>query len=177
MPLDTLHANHIGAVGGGFELQRANNVLLYVVGLEGNSNDLLTLSLASFPLPKLSSGIIEVPYLNEKRKFAGQITYDDIAIVFNDYVDKDTSALVHQWRYLVQSPVDGKVGFKGTYAKQGRMVCYGPDGSTEREYELHGMWPSALDAGEADFASEDGVKINLTLSIDKVIYLPASTAA
>lgn len=174
MPIDTLHADHIGAVGGGFELQRSNNALLYIVNLAGNENDLITFSLASFPLPKLSSGIIEVPYLNEKRKFAGQITYDDISIVINDYVDKDTSKLLHQWRYLVQNPVTGKVGFKKAYAKEARMVMFGPDGTQEREYTLKGVWPSSLDAGEADFASEDGVKINLTLSIDKVIYVPAA---
>ena len=173
MPLDTLHANHIGAVGGGFELQRANNALLYVVGLAGNSNDLLTLTLASFPLPKESSGVIEVPYLNEKRKFAGIVTYDDLTVIFNEYVDKDTAKLLYDWRYLVKDPVSGKIGNKADYAKTGRMVKYGPDGGNDREFEVQGIWPSTLDGGEVDFATEDGIKINMTLSIDKAIYQPS----
>lgn len=173
MPLDTLHANHLGSVGGGFELQRANNALLYIVGLDGNSNDLLTLSLASFPLPKETTSPIEVGFLNEKRKFAGLTTYDDLSIVINDYVDKDTAQMLYRWRYLVKDPVSGKMGFKAQYAKAGRMVKFGPDGTAEREYELQGVWPSALDGGEIDFMTEDGVKINMTLTVDKTIYLPA----
>lgn len=173
MPLDTLHADHIGASGGGFELQRANNALMRIVGLDGDLNDLFTLSLASFPVPKLNSGIIEVNYLNEKRKFAGMITYDDLTVVFNDYVDEDVSKLLHRWRYSVQDPVTGQMGRKNEYAKEGRVTMYGPGGDGDREYLLQGVWPSALDGGEIDFATEDGIKINLTLTIDKVIYDPA----
>lgn len=176
MPLNALHANHIGAVGGGFELQRANNALLYIVNLDGNANQVVTLSLASFPLPKETSGIIEVNYLNEKRKFAGMVSYDDLTIVFNDYVDKETARLLYNWRYLVKDPITGKIGNKASYAKTGRMVKYSPSGDLDREYEIQGIWPSALDGGEIDFASEDGVKVNMTLTIDKALYLPSITA-
>ena len=75
MPLETLTADHIGQVGGGFEPQRANNALLYIVGLAGNENDVLSLSLSSFPVPKSNLGIIEVRYLNQIRKFAGTPEY------------------------------------------------------------------------------------------------------
>lgn len=173
MPLETLHANHIGATGGGFELQRANNALMRIVGLDGDENNLFQLSLASFPVPKESNGIIEVNYLNEKRKFAGMVTYDDLTVVFNDYVGEDVAGLLTRWRYLVKNPITGKIGFKADYAKEGRVTLYGPDGSADREYELQGVWPSGFDGGEIDFATEDGIKINLTLTIDKVIYAPA----
>lgn len=177
MPIDTLTANHIGAVGGGYEIQRQNNALLYVVGLDGNSNDVLTLSLQSFPLPKVSSGIIEVPFVNEKRKFAGAITYDDLTIVFNDYVDRPTAEVLFRWRYSVQNPDTGAVGYKRDYAKEGRMVKFGPDGTADdREWELRGIWPSTMDAGEVDFAGEDAVKINMTLTIDTALYLPSTAA-
>lgn len=173
MPLNALHANHLGAVGGGFELQRQNNALLYVVNLAGNSNNLVTLSLASFPLPKETTNPIEIGFLNEKRKYAGLTTYDDLTIVFNDFVDKETATLLYQWRYLVKHPVSGVMGNKADYAKTGRAVKFGPNGQTDREYELQGIWPSSLDGGEIDFMAEDGVKINMTLTIDKAIYLPA----
>src|SRR3990172_12748075 len=101
MPLNALHANHIGAVGGGFELQRANNALLYIVNLDGNANNLVTLSLASFPLPKVTTNPIEVNFLNEKRKFAGMTTYEDLTVIFNDYVDPETARRLHAWRPLV----------------------------------------------------------------------------
>lgn len=173
MPLDTLHADHIGATSGGFELQRANNALMRIVGLDGDENNLFQLSLASFPVPKSTHGIIEVPYLNEKRKFAGMPTYDDITVIFNDFVGEDVALLLHRWYYQIHDPITGKQQFKAQYAKEGRVTLYAPDGTSDREYELQGVWPSGLDGGEIDFATEDGVKINLTLTIDKVIYAPA----
>jgi hypothetical protein len=173
MPLDTLHADHIGATGGGFELQRANNALMRIVGLDGDENNLFQLSLASFPVPKQTVGIIEVAYLNEKRKFAGMPTFDDLTVIFNDYVSEDTALLLNRWFYQIHDPVSGKQRFKQEYAKEGRVTMYGPDGTGDREYEMQGVWPSALDGGEIDFATEDGVKINLTLTIDKVVYANA----
>lgn len=173
MPLNSLHADHIGGTNGGFELQRSNNALLFIAGLDGNDNNFLTLTLQSVTLPKENTNPVEVFFLNEKRKFAGNTTYEDLTIVFNDYVDKDTAKLLYQWRYLVKNPVTGKVGNKSDYAKAGRVVKYGPDGGSEREYEIVGMWPSALDGGDMDMSSDEGIKINMTLSIDKAIYRPA----
>ena len=176
MPLNALHANHLGATDGGFELQRSNNAMLFIVGLEGNGRDILSLSLASFPLPKESSNAVEVNFLNEKRKFAGAVTYEDLSIIFNDYVDQETAKILYQWRYLVKDPVTGKVGNKRDYAKEGRIVKYGPDGGSDREYTLMGVWPMTLDGGDIDFSGDDAVKINMTLCIDKFIYKPSVTS-
>lgn len=174
MPLNALHANHIGAVGGGFELQRPNNGLLFIVGLDGNANNVLSLSLASFSLPKENSNIVEVPFLNDKRKFAGMTTFDDLQVVINDYVDRPTAEILYRWRYLVKDPITGKMGNKASYAKTGRAVKYSPQGDLDREYTLEGIWPSAMDGGEIDMSNDsDGLKITMTLTIDKAYYTPA----
>lgn len=177
MPLATMHAGHIGAVGGGFELQRQNNALLYITNLPGNDNDLLSLSLASFPLPKTNSGIVEVRWLNESRKFAGNPVYEDLSVVFKDYVDQQTAAVLAGWRALVHDPVTGKIGLKAQYAKAARAVLYAPDGSTEREYEIQGLWPSSFDPGEADMQGEDGVQITVVFTYDKMVPLFAKSAS
>lgn len=178
MPLDTLNADHIGQVGGGFEPQRPNNVLLYIVGLAGNENDVVTLSLTSFPIPKSNIGIIEVGYLNQTRKFAGKPTYDDLSVVFNDYVDQNTKKVLADWFYLSHNPVTGKTSFARDYKKNGRVVLYAPDGSSDREWEVQGAWISTFDPGDADMESgDDRLRITCTITIDKAIYKPAAIAA
>lgn len=177
MPLDTLSADHIGQVGGGFEPQRANNALLYIAGLAGNENDVITLSLTSFPVPKSNIGIIEVRYLNQIRKFAGTPTYDDLSVVFNDYVDQNTKLVIANWFYLAHNPRNGKTSFASQYKKNGRVVLYAPDGSGDREWECQGMWISTFDPGDIDMEGEDRVRLTCTITIDKAIYVPADVAA
>ena len=177
MPLDTLNADHIGQVGGGFEPQRANNGLLYIVGLAGNENDLLSLSLTSFPIPKSNVGIIEVRYLNQIRKFAGTPTFDDLSVVFNDFVDQNTAKVIADWFYLSHNPVTGKTSFAAQYKKNGRAILYAPDGTRDREWECQGMWLQTFDPGDIDMEGEDRVRITCTITIDKAIYKPSTIAA
>jgi len=170
MPLDSLTAQHIGGQAPGeFELQRQNNGLLFIVGLEGNIDNVLTLALSSFPIPKVTQGIIEVRYLNESRKFPGNVTFDDLTIVYRDYVDRNSAGILLNWRKLCYDPATGKVGRVAQAKKQARIVLYSPTGDLEREYELQGVWPSSFDGGEIDMAAEDGVNISLTLTYDKFI--------
>ena len=183
MTLATLHANHIGGVGGGFEPQRVNNALMYIAGLDGaaasatpagqasevpRENDLV-LSLSTFPIPKRTMGIIEIGYLNEKRKFAGNPTYDDLSVVYKDYVDRKTAKLLWIWNYQVHNPETGKTGLASVYKKNGWVSLFDPSGGTERQYKLIGVWPSAFDPGDIDMTGEDSINITVTLTIDKTI--------
>lgn len=175
MALDSLTAQHIGGQAPGeFELQRQNNGLLYVVGLEGNVENVITLGLSSFPIPKISQGIIEVRWLNEARKFPGNVTFDDLSIVIRDYVDRNMAGILLKWRQLCYDHQTGKVGRAANCKKQARIVLFSPTGDLEREYELQGCWLSAFDGGEIDMAGEDGVNITATLTYDKFIpkFLP-----
>ncbi len=170
MALDFLHANHLGGQAGGFEPQRVNNGELIITGLEGiggGRDDALRLSVASFPLPKVSTGVIEVGYLNERRKFAGHTAYDDLSVTFKDHVDKDTAAILWKWRQIVHDPVTGKTGMAAAYKKLAYIRLYAPNGTIERQYRLEGCWLSAMDPGEIDYQGEDAVNIQVTLTIDK----------
>jgi hypothetical protein len=171
MPLNDLTANHIGGTGAnaGYEPQRANNNILQILGLEGDAKSILQLSLASFPIPKVNVGVIEVNYLNEKRKFAGIASFDDLSVVFTDYVDKDTAKILHQWFAKTYDADTGKVGLAKDYKKDGKVIQYSPDGQLEREYDVQGMWISALDPGDADMSSEDILRVTCTITIDKAV--------
>lgn len=175
MPLSTLYADHIGHANGNFEPQRINNALLRIVGLDSGGasgkEDDLVLALASFPIPKRTMGIVEIGYLNEKRKFAGIPTYDDLSVIYKDYVDKDIAQILWEWNYQVHNPETGRTGLARKYKKSGSVTLYGPngDGEFDRVYNLIGIWPSGFDPGDADLQGEDSINITMTLTIDKVI--------
>jgi len=177
MPLDTLNADHIGQVGGGFEPQRTNNILFTVTGLAGNDNDVITLSFTSGPLPKMSITPIEVRYLNQTRKFAGTVVYEDVPMIFNDYVDQETATVLANWFYLAHNPLSGKTALARDYKKNGRLTLYGPQGTFDREWEIQGAWISNYDPGDADMEGEDRVRITATITIDKAVYIPSNLSA
>lgn len=174
MPLDTLTANRIGAQDGDFELQRGNNGLLFLVGLEdiGNVDNIITLALSTFPVPKVNSGIIDVPYLNESRKFPGKPVFDDLSVVCRDYVDKNVAGVLLRWRQLVYDHNTGVIGRAASLKKQARIELFSPQNDFVREYTLIGVWPSQFDGGEIDMAADEGVQITLTLTYDKFIPGP-----
>jgi hypothetical protein len=177
MPLENLTANHIGA-NGKHEPQRSNNGLLYITpptlkrdGIDTNllQSEEIKLAIQSFPVPKRTMGVIEMGYLNEKRKFAGIPTYDDLSLVFHDYVDTNIAEILWAWSYAVHDPRNGKTGLASQYKASGWFSLFSPEGSIERRYDVIGIWPSAIDPGEIDHEGEDTVRITMTLSIDKVM--------
>ena len=171
MPIDTLNADHIGSVAGGFEPQRQNNGLLRIANLAGNEQEVITLSLAAFPMPKSNVSIVEVRYLNQTRKFAGIASYDDLSVQFVDYVDRTTSKVLADWFYLSHNPVDGKTAFKSQYAKNGTWTLYDPSGGSDRVWECQGIFITAFDPGEIDMEAEGTpVRITTTFTIDRAIY-------
>jgi hypothetical protein len=159
-----------GPVGGVYEPQRTNGALLYVTNIgAGGIDEVLTLSLKTFALPKVTNNPQMAQYLNEKRKFAGMPEWDDLPITFHDYVDLKTLTTLLAWRNQVYDPRTGKVGLKSQYAKNGFIKCFAPNGDFERQWDLIGIWPSNLDPGEIDMQGEDFVTITCNFVIDKAI--------
>ncbi len=151
------------------EPQRQNNALLHLNNIPGIADEELVLALSSFPLPKVTNGIVELPFLNEKRKFAGLPTFDDLSVLFKDYVTKPVADAILQWRHQVYNPHSGAIGLASIYKKTGFVQMFAPNGTLERQYDIFGIWPSAYDPGDIDMAGEDVLQITVTLTIDKAV--------
>jgi hypothetical protein len=156
------------------EPQRQNNGRIVINGLD--SADKVTLAASAVPLPKRAIGIIEVFQLNERRKYAGNPTYDDLAITFTDFIDIDLANILNKWWTQVYNSVNGKIGFARSYKKTGFIEMFAPNGSYDRGYDLFGMWPSNFDGGDLDKEGEDKVRITLTLTIDKAQPRPTTAS-
>jgi len=182
-----LDSNHLGAYSTNrtFEPQRQNNSLVFLTGLAGklasgnfasnpDTESVIALSIDSFPAPKQSNNIIEVPWNNMRIKFAGAMVFEDMDVTLKDFVDVETAKLLNQWRLCCANPANGAVGFACTYKLNSCfVVLYGPDGSMPRYYQLDGVWLSRLDAGDIDHASDDYLRIIATLTVDRILPLLA----
>lgn len=167
MPIEDMSAAHIAAQDGFFEPQRQNNALLRINGLI--QEDIVTLSLESFPVPKTNLEPVELDYLNEKRKVAGKVTHDDLSVVVKDFVDVAVLYVLTDWFLQTYDPYTGRIGLAKNYKKKGTVTMYGPNGGFDREYECIGLWINTFDPGDIDMTTGDKKPINLTLSIDKAL--------
>lgn len=161
-----------------FEPQRTNNGLLTIFGNGASffstaDTDNIKLSLAGFPLPKISSGDLQIPYLNEIRKFAGITQYDNMNVTVHDYVDRQVAKTLWKWRYKIHDPTTGLRGLKSEYALQGQVDLFAPNNAAEyaRSYKVVNIWPMSVDFGDVDMGGDDNIRIGVTFAIDKVYPL------
>lgn len=166
--VDLMTADRVAQMEGEYEPQRTNNAVLHIFGVGGDEE--LKLALRTFPLPKGSNGVIESDWINEKRKVAGKAVFEDMELAFEDYCDRDTAALLWDWRLEVYDPSTGQVGLARDYKKRGEITLFAPNGDFQRVWTCFGMWPSNMDPGDIDHAGEDIVRVNMTVTIDKAIY-------
>lgn len=184
-----MSANHLAAGGteGRFEPQRQNNGVLYISGLESfgegvkDSEDVIALSLQSFPIPKQRNEPVLLPYMNQVRKVAGRAEVDEIEVVVRDFVDTKTALILLNWRASVYDPQTGRVGFARNYKREAEVHLFGPGINTGagtgqsaagkvpvRKFRLEGVWPSMLDPGDIDHEGTEKLTMNMTLQVDKL---------
>lgn len=154
---------------GGFEPQRQHNWTLELHGLPGNESDLVSLSLHQGFLPVCTNEDVEIPFGNERVWVAGRANWEMGQVIVKDFVDRPVAAALYRWRKLVYNPTNGSIGFAVRYKRRASIVLFGPDGTGQREWELTGCWPTAINFAQngLDMASSQQVFIDLRLRYDK----------
>lgn len=176
-----------------YEPQRTNNFELQITGLAGlkqfdddesgisdsnvpsNISDQLTLSIDSFGAPNFNVSQIEVPYANNKVKYAGVPNYEGGSIQFNDFLGMNTERLLMAWFKEVYNPRNQKVGRASRYKKTAYLIEYDPSGEYSRVWQINGCWISSLDLGSFAQGTNDVRKINCTFQYDHCFPLDNDT--
>ena len=150
-----------------YEPQRQNHFEVRVLGIP-NARE-LTLAVAEFSLPNITNSPVEVPRGNFRVRFAGQAEFtgmDSLTVV--DFIGVDTEMIIKGWSDLVFNPETGLIGYASDYKKDAIVMEHGPDGSDQRSWQIHGIWPSGVAFG--DTLSYDGgevKRITMTMTYDQ----------
>ena len=164
--MPTLAATHLASAGGGYEPQRKYNWFLYLNGVPGAEQ--IRLSIQKAFLPEEANDLITLAFGNEKVYVAGQTTYSEGSLVVHDMVDKNIYGLLRDWRKQVYDPVTGNIGFAAAYKKTARILLVAPDTTSERQFQLTGVWPQKISPGDLTYNEGTGiVEIGMTIRFDK----------
>jgi len=166
--LKWLDADFLSPGEGGYEPQRQNNALVEFFGVPGA--EILRLSIRASDLPTLVFEEFEIPYQNSRRYIAQRFSPEAMTITYNDYLDPNTAGALVSWSNLVGVPLVEKINPPSVYKRDGRVVLFAPDGSSERVWRLLGCWPQSVNYGSVDMSATGIVQIEATIRVDQ--YVP-----
>lgn len=162
-----MSAGHLASQGGSFEPQRKFDFEVQIFGIPGSN--VVTLSVASFTPPSYASEVIELPYLNQVVKVAGQTKASQGTLMCRDFVDQQTFSNLMQWRKQVLDTSTHNIGRAATYKKKGDVVLIAPDQAGERRVKMTGLWPVEVKPGQVDHAAGNAIyEVEVVLSCDSV---------
>jgi len=121
---------------------------------------------------KLPSSVVEqlkVRHFNSETKIAGKAEFEDISISIRDVIEPDMFALINAWQQRVFNTQSKVLGFASEYKEMGFAYVYDSQGGMVRTYELQGLWPKKCSPGDRDYASAEGIELELELSCDYFI--------
>ena len=119
--------------------------------------------------PSIKFETITLDHINLKRKLKGKGEWEDITITLYDPIVPSGAQAVMEWIRLSHESLTGRDGYAEFYKKDVNMYMLGPVGDKIEQWTLKGAFITSANFGELDWASNDPVSIELTLSYDYAI--------
>jgi len=119
--------------------------------------------------PTIQFETIALDHINVKRKLQGKGDWQDITITLYDPIVPSAAQKVMDWIRLGHESITGRRGYADFYKKDITFYLLGPVGDKIEQWTLKGAFITSANFGELDWASNDPLSIELTLSYDYAI--------
>jgi len=145
-----------------FEPKLGNRFIMEINGIE-------SYIIKTASRPTFTSEIVELDHINVKRKIKGKSTWDDITISLYDPIVPSGAQQVMEWVRSSHESLTGRDGYAAFYKKDINFFLLGPVGDKVEQWNLKGAFITSANFGELDWASNDPLSIELTLTYDYAI--------
>ena len=145
-----------------FEPKLGNRFIMEINGIE-------SYIIKTANRPTFTSEVVELDHINVKRKIKGKSTWDDVTITLYDPIVPSGAQQVMEWIRTSHESLTGRDGYSAFYKKDITFYLLGPVGDKIEQWTLKGAFINSANFGELDWASNDPVSIELTLSYDYAI--------
>jgi hypothetical protein len=119
--------------------------------------------------PTFTSEIVELDHINVKRKIKGKSNWDDMNITLYDPIVPSGAQQVMEWIRTSHESLTGRDGYAAFYKKDITFYLLGPVGDKVEQWSIKGAFITSANFGELDWASNDPVSIELTLTFDYAV--------
>ena len=145
-----------------FEPKMGNRFIMEINGIE-------SYIIKTASRPTFTSEVVELDHINVKRKIKGKSTWDDVNITLYDPIVPSGAQQVMEWIRTSHESLTGRDGYNTFYKRDVTFYLLGPVGDKIEQWTLKGAFISSANFGELDWASNDPVSIELTLSYDYAV--------
>ena len=145
-----------------FEPKLGNRFIMEINGIE-------SYIIKTASRPTFTSEIVELDHINVKRKIKGKSNWDDMNITLYDPIVPSGAQQVMEWIRTSHESLTGRDGYSAFYKKDITFFLLGPVGDKIEQWTLKGAFITSANFGELDWASNDPLSIELTLSYDYAI--------
>ena len=145
-----------------FEPKMGNRFIMEINGIE-------SYLIKTASRPTFTSEPVEIDHINVKRKLKGKSTWDDVTITLYDPIVPSGAQQVMEWVRQSHESLTGRDGYSAFYKKDVTFFLLGPVGDKVEQWTLKGAFILSANFGELDWASNDPLSIELTLSYDYAI--------
>jgi hypothetical protein len=145
-----------------FEPKMGNRFIMEINGIE-------SYIIKTANRPTFTSEVVELDHINVKRKLKGKSTWDDVTITLYDPIVPSGAQQVMEWVRQSHESLTGRDGYSAFYKKDVTFFLLGPVGDKVEQWTLKGAFILSANFGELDWASNDPLSIELTLSYDYAI--------
>lgn len=145
-----------------FEPKMGNRFIMEINGIES-----YIIKTANRPTIQFEPVVLE--HINVKRKLKGKGEWQDITITLYDPIVPSGAQQVMEWIRSSHESLTGRDGYSAFYKKDITFYLLGPVGDKIEQWTLVGAFINSANFGELDWASNDPLSIELTLSYDYAI--------
>jgi hypothetical protein len=145
-----------------FEPKLGNRFIMEINGIE-------SYIIKTASRPTFTSEIVELDHINVKRKIKGKSNWDDMNITLYDPIVPSGAQQVMEWIRTSHESLTGRDGYASFYKKDITFYLLGPVGDKIEQWTIKGAFITSANFGELDWASNDPVSIELTLTFDYAV--------
>lgn len=154
----------------------SDNYLLNIPDIPGGGNaQALRMQCTSASKPGATLNAVEVQVFGHTLEFAANKTFShDMSVEYVENRSAEITTLLENWAELIRSTETQTGGYKSEYARSGYFTIFDNKGRTVREYEIHGMWPSAVPDLAFNGTSSSIITLSVSFKFDHYTIRPVS---
>ena len=119
--------------------------------------------------PTIQFEKVTLDHINVKRQLKGKGEWQDITMTLYDPIVPSGAQQVMEWIRTSHESLTGRDGYAAFYKKDVTFFLLGPVGDKIEQWTIKGAFITSANFGELDWASNDPVSIELTLTYDYAV--------
>ena len=138
----------------------------------GGDRDKLAFVVKSTNAPTLTYAAKDYDRINEKFYTAGKPIWNELTIVFYDFIQGSDSAasIMDNWARSIYNPITGQMFFKTQYSTSATLAQLDPAGGVVRTCNYFYIWPQSIAYGEGlDSTSDDLCEVTAVFKYDLAV--------